>query len=57
MPSSNQDARTSEKPSTKRPKAPGLEERADQIAQKVVDNLNRLRGEKEAAKKRESPTA
>jgi hypothetical protein len=37
------------KPSTKQPKAPGIEERADQLAQQAIDNLNRLRREKEGS--------
>lgn len=36
---------------------PGLEEWADQVARKAVDNLNRLRREKEAAQERERKSA
>lgn len=38
-----------QRPSTK---APGLAKRADEIAQQMVDNLNRVRREKEAARQK-----
>jgi hypothetical protein len=54
MPSSNLSVPTSPISSTKQPKAGGLEKRADEVAQQIVNNLNRARKQKEAAKKQPS---
>lgn len=53
MPSSNPNAPKSPITSTKPPKARGLEERGKQLARQAINNLNRLRREKEAAKQAE----
>ena len=53
MSSSNPNAPKSPTTSTKPPKAPGLEERGEQLLKQALDNLNRARREEEAAKRAE----
>jgi hypothetical protein len=55
MPSSNPNGRESRTPSTTPPKAPGLEKRADQITQGIIDNLKRARREKAVLQSQPKP--
>jgi hypothetical protein len=57
MPSSTGNDPSFPAPPTKPVEEPEAKRGGRELAQQAIDNLNRLRQEKEAAKKRESPAA